>query len=506
MPTVVIPLSLVGAFALMAAMGFSINTLTLLAMVLAIGMVVDDVIVVVENIHRHIAMGKPPLESALAGAKEIQSPVIVMTLTLAAVYAPIGFASGLGGALFKEFAFSLASAVFLSGVVALTLTPMLASKIMKAHRKGATLSFEGGVNRFFSSLERGYSQLLSILLKGKWLLILLIPVLIYGSGYLFMRSPQELGPAEDTGAILTFIKGPPAANLDYTEKQTQALADVYHSLSETFAYALINGYPNGESSGLSYLVLKPWKQRNRSVSEIIQAMTPKLWAIPGARIFPINPYQLPGLNGLFPVELAVTTATGTYMDLYKAVHKLMKAAESIPFLANIDTNLNFNKPEIIIDIDRRKAADLGISVEEIAQNINIALGEPLSTQFERNGRSYYVIPQLDRSYQATTDSLKNIYLRTASGKLTPLSNIAHFKERAVNGELTRFQQLRSATITALVVPPGFPIGVPILALKDLAQKVLPKGISFDFSGISRQFLSSQGEFLEIFLYAIILFT
>jgi hydrophobe/amphiphile efflux-1 (HAE1) family protein len=500
-PIVTIPLSIIGVCSIMLAMGYSINVLTLLAWVLAIGLVVDDAIVVVENIHRHIENGLTPYDAAIKGAREIGFAIIAMTLTLAAVYAPIGFVSGLTGALFREFAFTLAGAVIISGFVALTLSPMMCSKFLKhSEKKGFPEKIDIIFNRFMES----YKNLLKETLSRKGL-VLIIGGLIYFSCYfLYSSLPNELAPQEDQGAVLGIVTGPTNANLNYTLSQTQKIEDIYKKVPESMGYGIINGFAGtpAVNGAFSFMVLKPWGERKRSAEEITASLFPQFWSIPGVKAFPFNDPALPGSSGFTPIQFVLKT-TGTYEDLNNAIQKLIQiTGKQNPKLLNLDSNLKMDTAQIDIEVDRDKAATLGIPMSQINSTLNLALAQPLLAQFNMNGRSYNIIPQIMPQFRTEPSQLGDLNLRTGNGQLIPISNIAKINQDVQTQSLNHFQQLRAATISASLAP-GYTLGEALQFLENTAQKNLPNNIQYDFEGQSRQFVQASGAMEETFVFAIL---
>lgn len=497
-PAVTIPLSLIGVCALMAAMGFTINTLTLLALVLAIGMVVDDAIVVSENIHRHLEDGLPIQEASIIGAREIQFAIIAMTCTLAAVFAPIGFLTDITGALFKEFAFTLASAVVISGIIALTLSPMLCSKIMYPSVLEGRIPHL--INRVLQKITNGYRSLLMQTLR--FMPIVLVAVLIIAGVvvYLYKSLPAELAPAEDMGAVLTMMSGPPTANLAYMEKYTSQIPKIYATVPEKWGYGLVNG-GESDNTAFSFLILKPWDERKRKVPEIVASIFPQLWAIPGIRAFAFNPFRLPGSNDVTPVKFVLKT-TGSYQSLNQVMQQLIIAANKNPGLVNIDSDLKFDEPQIQINIDRNKAADLGIPISAIGTALSIGMSESSMGQFSMNGRSYNVIPELAPQFMNRPESIYNLNLRTASGTLVPLSNIVTLTETTEPESLNHFQQQRSASLSASLAP-GYSLSQALEFLETTAKKIMPSDMQFDFSGTSRQFIQASGSMQQTFVFALL---
>jgi multidrug efflux pump len=497
-PLVTIPLSLVGVFGIMLIFGYSLNTITFLSLVLAIGMVVDDAIVVSENIHRHIMLGKSPREASIIGAREIQFAIISMTFTLAAVYAPIGFLTGLVGSLFKEFAFTLAGSVVISGFIALTLSPMMCSKLIAAN------VLDGRLAQFthhkFEKLMHGYRRTLEKTLQHRKSIIAIVIAILTISFFLYKAIPSELAPREDTGGIMTVVTAPTSANIAYTEKYTQYLADVYKTIPERTDYLIVNGY-QGVNTAISFLVLKPWAQRKRDSNAIIKDLFPKLWKIAGITAFPVNPSMLPGASGNMPISLAIES-TGDYDELNQIMNKLLAAARANPGIVNVDTDLKMDQAQVNIKIDRNKAGDMGIAISDIGIAVNIALGEPTINRFSILGRSYDVIPQLEAQYRRQPETLNLLYLRTKYGDIVPLSNLVDIQETLQPQSLNHFQQLRSATLTASVRP-GYTLGQAFQYLKAACDKIVPSTMQINYGGELRQFVQTGGTMESTFLFALI---
>lgn len=497
-PVITIPLSIVGVCSIMLLLGYTINTLTLLAWVLAIGLVVDDAIVVLENIHRHIEAGEKPFVASIVGTREIGFAIVAMTLTLAAVYAPIGFLPDITGRLFREFAFTLAGAVVVSGFVALTLSPMMCSKLLThdLDKKGLVAK----VDVLFNDLMLSYKKQLYKILSRRNLVILVGAIIYISCYFLYTTLSSELAPFEDQGAVMTFSSGPTSANLAYIERYTDQLQKIYEKVPDKENFIIINGFP-ASNQALSFLVLKPWGERDRSVNDIIHALFPSLWGIPGISAFPINLPPLPGSSGRTPVEFVLKT-TGSYEDLYAAIQKLLAASYQNRGFINLDTDLKLNKPQVTITIDRNKASSLGISASDIGTTLNTLLGEPGPGQFEMGGRGYSVIPQLNREFMQYPDQLNNINLRTTSGELVPLSNIAKIETNVAPQSLNHFQQVRSAILSASLVP-GYTQGEALAFLQQKAKEILPNSIQYDYAGQSRQFIQASGGMEQTLLFAIL---
>lgn len=502
-PVITIPLSIIGVCSFMLALGYSINILTLLACVLAIGLVVDDAIVVVENIHRHIEAGMKPFDAAIKGAREIGFAIVAMTLTLACVYAPIGFISGLTGALFREFAFTLAGAVIISGFIALTLSPMMCSKLMKPeiNRKGLTHH----VDQIFHRCMQRYKRFLGKTLN-KRIFVLIIAAIIYISCYLLYTTlPTELAPTEDQGAVMMIATGPSSSNLNYTMKYTKEIENIFKSVPEGIGYGVINGF-GGQTAAVNqafgFLVLKPWDQRKRTAQQILYSLYPQFAGITGLRAFPFNLPSLPDAGGFTPVQFVLKT-TGSYEELNTAVSKLLIIArEQNPALLNIDSDLHLDKAQVIVNINRNRAADLGIPMTSINNTLSLAFGQPQLSHFNMNGRSYDVIPQLELQYSDMPQQIGELNVRTLNGQLVPLSNIATIQMGVEPESLNHFQQIRSATITAGLAP-GYTLGEALSYLENVTKKDLPSYVEYDFSGQSRQFEQATGAMEETFAFALI---
>lgn len=496
-PVVTIPLSLIGVCGIMFAMSYSLNTITFLALVLAIGMVVDDAIVVLENIYRHLREGKTPVEAAIIGAKEIQFAIIAMTFTLAAVYAPIGFLTGLVGSLFKEFAFTLASAVVISGFIALTLSPMMCSKLLNIKVLETGLAIK--VDRLAEKLMSKYREILEKLLQKRKVVFMIIPAVLLLSAIIAIFIKSELVPQEDGGYILVVGMGPTSANIDYTTNATKKFDAIYKTVPEIVSNLAVNGDPS-PNSAFSVAILKPWSQRHRTANDLIAYLQPKLWAIPEIMAFPINPPNVPGANGS-PIMM-VLESIGDYNRLSNIANKIVALAHNNPRLINVDIDPKFDQPQVNIDINRDKAGSLGVPISAISSTINLGLGQPTVSHFSIMGRSYDVIPQLYPEFSNKPDTLNNLYLHTSSNQMVPLSNLVTLKQSIQPQSIKHFQQLRSITISASMMP-GYTLGQALDYLQTIAKQVVPKDIQIDFSGISRQFFQTSGQMTYTFLFAII---
>lgn len=505
-PIVTIPLSLIGVMIFMLLIGYSINLLTLLAFVLAIGLVVDDAIVVVENIYRHIEEGHAPKDAALLGAREIALPVLGMTITLAAVYAPIGFIGGLSGALFKEFAFTLAGAVVVSGFIALTLSPMMCSKLLRPHRKHAAgekgrRNFVEILDALFDGLRRRYERLLHKTLNFRALTILILFGVLALTAVLYVSTPRELAPAEDQGILLTMVKAPQVANLDYLENVTARLQkQVFDAVDEKSHVFVING-SQGVSTGMAGLLLKPWGERKLSQAQVLQSLQPLLLDQPGAQIFSFELPPLPGSTGGPPVQFVIRTA-GDYRTLAETLQKLQAEAQKSGLFIFTDGDLKFDTPQFEVKIDAAKASALGVTMQDIGATLATFLGGNYVNRFNLDGRSYEVIPQAPRDFRLTEDWLTRYRVRAANGELIPLSTLVSLQLKTQPNALTGFQQMNSATLQGVPFP-GRTVGEALSFLQDKAKEIFPEGYSYDFQGESRQYIQEGNVLALAFLFSLI---
>jgi hydrophobe/amphiphile efflux-1 (HAE1) family protein len=500
-PIVTIPLSLIGVLGLLLALGYSINLMTLLALVLAIGLVVDDAIVMVENIYRHIEEGKTPFEAALLGAREIVYPVIAMTITLAAVFAPIGFVSGLTGALFREFAFTLAGAVIVSGVIALTLSPMMCSRLLQVQHVDRGGRFTRFLDRMFEALKRRYQRRLSRTLNYRPVTLLILVGVLAATGLMYMTTQKELAPEEDQGILFTLVKTPQYANLDYLEQATQQLYRVYSSVPEKEHVFTINGMGDVHQ-GFAGILLKPWAERERNQKAVLKELSPRISSIAPALAISFSPPALPGSTGGPPVQFVITT-THDFRQLADVLADVEKSARESGLFIFSDSDLRFETPQIEFHIDHDKANRLGISMADIGGSLATLLGGNYVNLFDLYGRSYRVIPQVPRDYRLNESWLTRYQIRTASGALVPLSNVASVTKTVQPNALTNFQQLNSATLSAVPFP-GRTVGEAIDFLKDKAASSFPEGFSYDFQGESRQFEQEGSTLIYTFIFALII--
>ena len=492
-PLVTIPVSLIGTFALMALFGFSINTLTLLALVLAIGLVVDDAIVVLENIYRHIEEGVPPFQAAIQGAKEIGFAVLAMTLTLAAVYAPLAFTPGRTGRLFAEFALALAGSVVVSGFVALTLSPMMCSKLLKHNANPGW--FDRGMERVLTGLTNGYAAVLAASLKVRWLVLLVMVGSAVGTWALLKDIKQELAPLEDRGVILTVINGPDGATMDYTRKYTEAIEKIGQGYTEFDRVFSIVGNPTVAQANV-FLRAKPWEERSKSTQEIAREITPRIAGLPGVSAFPITP---PSLGQGFrerPINFVIVTSD-SYQNLSRVVRQFQDELAKNPGFVQVDTDLRLNKPEIRMDVDRERAADMGVSVDAIARTVQTMLGGRVVTRYKKDGEQYGVVVQTESSQRNTPDDIDKLFVRGKNDTMIPLAALVKTREVVVPRDLNHFGQRRSASITANLSP-ELALGDALKVMDEIAARVLPPGYTTDLNGQSREFRNSSGSLAVVF--------
>ncbi|WLQ11237.1 efflux RND transporter permease subunit [Hahella aquimaris] len=496
-PVVTIPLSLVGVCFFMLALGYSINLLTLLAMVLAIGLVVDDAIVVVENIHRHIDEGLSPFKAAIIGAREIATPVISMTLTLAAVYAPIGFLGGLTGGLFKEFAFALAGAVIISGVIALTLSPMMCSKLMTETNSKMAI----WLDEVFEKLRGAYQRRLHNALNYRPVTLVMVLTMLVSCFYLYQLSNKELARDEDQGIIFSMSTAPVSATHDYVAAYTDEVIKTIETFDERNDYFIVQGADGAANSMFSGMILKTWGERERSQMELVPIMQQRMGDIAGYQSVSFNLPTLPGSSGL-PVQFVITTAQD-YKVLYELGQELLAEARKSGKFLFVNSDLKFDKPTAHIAINRSKAAELGISMQDIGAALATMLSGGYTTRFSVEGRSYKVIPQVLREYRATAEQLDDYYVRTASGELIPLSTIAEVSKGVEPNKRGQFQQLNSMVVEG-VMTPGISLGEALDFLDQKAQTIFPQGYGYEYAGQSRQYKQEGSALIFTFFFALLM--
>jgi multidrug efflux pump len=504
-PFVTIPVSLVGAFFFLYLMGFSVNVLTLLGLVLAIGLVVDDAIVVLENCHRHIELGKEPRQASIDGSREIAFAVVAMSLTLAAVFAPLGFMTGNTGRLFTEFALTVAAAVAVSGVVALTLTPMMCSRILQAHEyevKNHGRLYQA-MERFFQATNASYRRSLGVVLKHGWVVALVFALVSASAALLYRSLKSELSPQEDRGFFLALVVAPEGASLDYTDRYMRQMEGMFAKVPEIKSYFTVAApgleRPNPVNFGIAFSQLAPWEERSRKTQQITAELGPKLFGMPGVLAFPVNP---PSLGQSFrnpPVQFVVQA--NSYAALEKMTDALLAKARASKAIANPDTDLRLNKPQLAVEIDREKAASMGIDVETIGRTLETMLGGRQVTRFKKEGKQYDVIVQLEAKDRDTPTDLTSIFVRARDGRLVQLSNLVQLRETVGPKELNHFNRLRAAILSANVAP-GYTLGEALQFLEGAAKEVLDASARTELDGPSREFRESGAALLVTFLLAL----
>lgn len=494
-PIVTIPLSLVGATMLMAMFGFSINLLTLLAMVLAIGLVVDDAIVVVENIHRHIEEGKSPVKAAMIGAREIVWPVIGMTITLAAVYAPIGMMGGVTGALFKEFAFTLACSVIVSGVVALTLSPMMSSYLLNAKMSEGRLA--QAIERTMGGLANRYGRLLSHILHARTAVLLVCVAVLAGIVVLFIGLDHELAPGEDQGYVFVQTKAPQYANVDHTERATLMIEEVFQELPDYQNSFFLNGF-GGQNNGFGGVVLTPWDERDMTASEVEAQINAATGGITSAFATAFQPAPLPAGSGGLPVQM-ILRAPMEFSELHKAMEAIKGAAWGSGLFAFVDSDLAFDSPQAQLTVDADKAGEMGVTMSSIAETLAVLVGENYINRFNWFDRSYDVIAQVPQDKRKAPDDLTGYYVRAQSGDMVPLATVVDVEVQPQANSLPQFNQMNAVTLSAVLLP-GVTMGQ---AVDFLQSQPLPPGAQIDWMSDSRQFVQEGSQLIVSFGFALI---
>jgi multidrug efflux pump len=500
-PTVAIPLSLIGAFFFMLALGYTINLMTLLALVLAIGLVVDDAIIVVENVHRHMEEGVPTLQAAIQGARELGGPIIAMTVVLIAVYIPIGFMGGLTGALFTEFAYTLAGAVLVSAIIALTLSPMMCSRYLKHAGPGERHRFTDFIDGQFNLLRSAYERMLKSALNTLPVVGLFAAIILASNYFLFASSKSELAPQEDQGFIISMITAAPDASLQQTQLYSKQIAKLLAPIPEIEHLFQVEGF-NGLNSGFAGLVLKPWDERKRTTKVLQPEIQTRLREIAGANAVAFQPAPLPGTGHGLPVQFVIGT-TDSFERLNVVSQTFLDKAHASGMFMFVDTDLKIDKPQTIVEFDRDKAAQMGLTMADVGTALASMLGGGYVNYFSMSGRSYKVIPQVMQSERLTADQLENYYIKTSSGVSIPVSTIAHLKSTVVPESINHFQQLNSASISG-VLTPGITLGQALDSLKRIAADALPEGYSIDYGGESRQYVQESSALLFTFVFALII--
>ncbi|PRC91171.1 efflux RND transporter permease subunit [Solimicrobium silvestre] len=495
-PVIAMPLSLIGTFFIMLMLGYSINLLTLLALVLAIGLVVDDAIIVVENVDRHMKEGKSPLESSLLAARELGGPILAMTVVLIAVYVPIGFQGGLTGALFTEFAFTLAGAVAVSGVVALTLSPMMCSRFFKPEQD--TGRFVMFIDRIFEKVRHGYMRILHSLLNTWQVLIVMAVILIVCWVMMFKMSKSELAPEEDQGIVLSLVTGPPTATADQMQTYADQIFKAAKDFPEYKQMFQLTGVPTS-NQGIGGVLLKDWDQRTRGAKEVQLELQEKWNKIAGVRVVAFQFPALPGSSGL-PVQVLITT-TEPFENLNEVAQQVIAKAQASGKFYFLDNDLKLDKPQATLVVDRDKIATLGMTQQDVGQALGAALGGGYVNYFSIAGRSYKVIPQVLQVNRLNPDDLLDFHIRTPAGDMIPASTIAHITTTVVPEAINHFQQLNSATISGVA---GVSQGEALDILRNALKEVAPTGYTMDYSGQSRLFMNESGGFAATAVFALII--
>ena len=497
-PLVTIPVSLIGAFALIALAGFTINTLTLLALVLAIGLVVDDAIVVLENIYRHIEEGMQPFQAAIRGIREISFAVVAMTLTLVAVFAPLAFTPGRTGRLFSEFALTLAGATLISGFVALTLTPMMCSKLMR-HTPNPS-RFDRGMERVLVAVSDGYGAMLRWSLGQRWLIVSVMIAAFAGSWWLYTSAKQELAPYEDRGVIALPVSAPDGATLEYTARYLDAVDAIGAQYGEFDRRFLFVG--GGQvSSAFGVFRTVDWDERTKSTRDLQQQLLPQLMSLPGVRVFPSTPPSLGQSFRSQPLELVIVS-NDSYANMGRIAQQFLEELRAVPGVQQPDLDLRLNKPEVFMDVDRARAADLGVSVDAVARAVETMLGGRVVTRFKRDAEQYDVVVQTSADGRTTPDDIEKIFVRGRNETMVPLSSLVTVREAVSARELNHFNQRRSVTIRAGLAP-ELALGDALARVDEISQRVLPAGYAYELSGNSREFRDSSGSLLLVSVLAVV---
>lgn len=498
MPIVTIPLSLIGVCFFLFLLGYSINLLSLLAMVLAIGLVVDDAIVVVENIHRHIEEGMTPMQAAFRGMREISGPVVAMTITLAAVFAPLVFTGGLTGALFREFAMTLAGAVVISGIVALTITPMMSARILKGGHQGRFAAF---VDRTFERMANRYERLVAGSLKYRPVTLMMVIVLTALTGFLFMKTSSELAPEEDSGALFAIVNAPAYATSDYTRTYVDQMRELTKDLPELkidFSIVAIGG-----ETKMAFViwVLTDWSDRTRSQKEIQQDLQARLSKVAGVQAFVFAPSSLPGTGGGLPISMVIQT-TGDPSRVFEVAEEVRQKAQASGKFIIVQNSLAFDAQQVTITVDRERAAALNLPVRDIGTTLGLLVGGGSIAQFDRDSNSYDIIMQVPQQYRSNPEQLGNFFIRSVTGEMVPLSAVVTVSTEVAPAAIEQFNQLNSATISALPLP-GVTTGDGLAAIEEIARPLLPDGFFIDYSGQSRLEVEEGNTIVIAFALAII---
>jgi multidrug efflux pump len=500
-PVIAMPLSLIGTLFVMFALGYTVNLLTLLALVLAIGLVVDDAIIVVENVNRHIEEGKSPLDASLIGAHELIGPIVAMTIVLVAVYVPIGFMGGLTGALFTEFAFTLAGAVTVSAIIALTLSPMMSSRFLRSQAGEGANRLARFIDRQFDRVRKRYERWLHGSLNYLPVTAVLAIIVLGSLYYLYATSKSELAPPEDQGVLISLLTAAPNATLEQTQLNSRQVYETFAAYPENDHIFQLDGL-QGLNSGIAGMVLKPWDQRKRGTNQLLPVVQKDLAKIAGVRAVVFQPPPLPGGGGGLPMQFVIQT-TDPFPELNRVAQELQQKAQASGMFIFLDNDLKIDKQQTSVVIDREKAAQLGLTMHDIGNALGAALGGGYINYFGLAGRSYRVIPQVMQRDRLNADQLGSYYINTASGTPVPLSTVVSLKTSVVPESLNHFQQLNSAMISGVPMP-GVALGQALDTMKQLAAQTLPQGYSVDYAGQSRQYEHESSALLVTFAFALII--
>jgi multidrug efflux pump len=498
MPVVTIPLSLIGVCFLLLTAGYSINLLSLLAMVLAIGLVVDDAIVVVENIHRHMEEGMSPTDAALTGMREISGAVVAMTITLAAVFAPLAFTGGLTGALFREFALTLAGAVTISGIVALTITPMMSARVLKSGSQGRFAAF---VDRTFDRVANGYERWVSGSLNYRPVTLMIVVVLSGVTGFAFLNTSGELAPEEDQGALFSLVNAPRYATTEYTSLYVDQMRELTQDIPELRANFQIVGFGGATNSAIALWAFKDWSERERSQKELQTEIQGRIGAVAGVQAFVFSPPSLPGAGGGLPITMVVQS-TGDPSQVYEVAEEIKQKATATGRFIVVQNSLSFDAPQVTMTVDRVRAAALNLQVRDIATTLSLLVGGGSFAQFDRDSNSYDVIMQVPERFRDNPEKLGDLFVRSITGEMVPLSAVVNISTNASPAAIEQFNQLNSATISALPLP-GVTTGEGLAIIEDIARPLLPGGFFIDYSGQSRLEKTEGNTIVIAFVLAIV---
>lgn len=506
-PVIAIPLSIIGTFFVMYVLGYSINLLTLLALVLAIGLVVDDAIIVVENVHRHIENGHSPFESAILSVRELTKPIIAITIVLVAVYLPIGFMTGLTGTLFTEFAFTLAGAVTVSAVIALTLSPMMCSRMLKSKEAMGKQRLVEFVDRHFDRIRDGYSRILKNYLNYLPVVIVFAIIILASNYFLFISSKSELSPQEDQGVIMSQLTAAANSSLYQTGIYSDVVNNIFETYPETEDTFQIDGssgsnQPNAFNASIDGMVLKPWDERKLTSNQLQPEVQQKLNLVAGAKIAAFQPPSLPGGGSGLPIQFVIQT-TQDFDQLNIIVKEIIQKAVATGAFAYIDPDLKIDKTQTTVQLNRDKISEFGLSMKDVGDTLSASLSEAYINYFNYMGRSYQVIPQMLRKNRINNYQLLNYYINTADGRTIPLSTVAYLKNEVVPESINHFQQLNSATISA-VAGRGVTLGQALAIFKNIAEQILPKGYAYNYAGQSRQYIQEGSSLILTFFLALII--